>query len=1012
MSIIHLDDSIDPLRVTYTREWQLPTYLLLKEDVSLMEYTCDSAQTECKINLKITPLLDGASSSILTCEIASDFEIVPTSDPCNPNTSIVPVGNHDLTIKILDKNKNTILQTSTLTLRNIPEDNTIDPTKVVTDIIWQQPTYLLEKNDTTKTFYTCDAEKTECKVNLLVVPKLEGVESPKLSCHIATDFGFEENDCNPAELIIPKGNHTLTINTKNTATGDIISTRIIQIQWLPELIGGGGSFSVLDLTQAQIVIQSGLESDFVCKTETCQVNFLADIPAGVICNWDFWSGIFETADTDKKCNPGYVKFATDTSVKLTITDPNNSSNTLTKSIPIYRTKFSDVEKPLDWITAHISLQTKITSNKKLMSNGISCALWKAEKCSLNFTGTDSIGAKKWYWDFWDGTISEKENPWSHSFWFGTYHVRLTVSDGDKSHTALYEVVVVRDFGKVDCLDCENMRGKIQISAVLANPPHADTVEWIEITNISSENVSLDGCTIADETTDFDISGILDSGRILRLKQSTTGLNLWNSHESLKLMCGDALIDTFSWDFEIPTGYILRRKVLDATPEQAVIQRVIDGDTLDAVIGWVLTRVRLLGIDTPETVHPRKPVEKFGKEASEYTRKTLEGKTVWLTFDAEPVDHYGRRLAYVWQCDGLFSQTSCILFNAEVVTKWYGRMERRFEFRRYEEFDISEKEAKKAKLGIWSDHEVSRVMNELSADEKTIFLNEQEKEYLELQEELLAECLEAENEWCEEKKPKWSEVTEKISTLNATSKKSVMIAIFGRTWWKFPIKIEVYQNDIVIETLETISDEIGEYEIFWLPKSVGNYGIKILLQKDSDMVQKEKEITIDAVSPHFTSPLMADILLQGQITNNRWREGDIFHCRSREYCSVNVIAENNREDEVSYLWIFPDGSVSDEKNPWALKLQFGQHEILLITIDEITGEAVSSSLAIDHQPIPKKSRTSSKNSKYTLDLKDVPQDIGGGVVLQDGENPIKQLWINILLLFTLSGIVFLSMKYSR
>ena len=86
-------------------------------------------------------------------------------------------------------------------------------------------------------------------------------------------------------------------------------------------------------------------------------------------------------------------------------------------------------------------------------------------------------------------------------------------------------MVVRDFGKVDCLDCENMRGKIQISAVLANPPHADTVEWIEITNISSENVSLDGCMITDETGNFNISGILDSGRTLRLKQSTTGLNL-------------------------------------------------------------------------------------------------------------------------------------------------------------------------------------------------------------------------------------------------------------------------------------------------------------------------------------------------------------------------------------------------------------------------------------------------------------------------------------------------------
>lgn len=70
-----------------------------------------------------------------------------------------------------------------------------------------------------------------------------------------------------------------------------------------------------------------------------------------------------------------------------------------------------------------------------------------------------------------------------------------------------------------------MRGKIQISAVLANPPHADTVEWIEISNISSENVSLDGCKIADEMGDFDISGILDSDKTLRLKQSTTSLNL-------------------------------------------------------------------------------------------------------------------------------------------------------------------------------------------------------------------------------------------------------------------------------------------------------------------------------------------------------------------------------------------------------------------------------------------------------------------------------------------------------
>lgn len=145
-------------------------------------------------------------------------------------------------------------------------------------------------------------------------------------------------------------------------------------------------------------------------------------------------------------------------------------------------------------------------------------------------------------------------------------------------------MVVRDFGKIDCLNCENMHGKVQISAVLANPPHADTVEWVEITNSSSENVSLDGCMIGDETGGFDISSTLNHEATIRLRQSETGLSLGNAHESLRLICGDVLIDTFSWDFDIPTGYILRRKVLDATPEQAIIQRVIDGDTLDTVIG--------------------------------------------------------------------------------------------------------------------------------------------------------------------------------------------------------------------------------------------------------------------------------------------------------------------------------------------------------------------------------------------------------------------------------------------
>lgn len=74
-----------------------------------------------------------------------------------------------------------------------------------------------------------------------------------------------------------------------------------------------------------------------------------------------------------------------------------------------------------------------------------------------------------------------------------------------------------------------------------------------------------------------------------------------------------------------------------------------------------------------------------------------------------------------------------------------------------------------------------------------------------------------------------------------------------------------------ETLDTISDETGEYEVFWLPKLVGDYELKILLQKDADIVQKEKEFTIDSISAHFITPLKINIVLQGQITDNRWRD---------------------------------------------------------------------------------------------------------------------------------------------
>jgi micrococcal nuclease len=88
--------------------------------------------------------------------------------------------------------------------------------------------------------------------------------------------------------------------------------------------------------------------------------------------------------------------------------------------------------------------------------------------------------------------------------------------------------------------------------------------------------------------------------------------------------------------------------------QASVVRVVDGDTVAVSIGDREETVRLIGIDTPETVDPRSPVECFGREASERTKALLpEGAGVRLVADVEARDRYDRLLAYVYRDDGTF-----------------------------------------------------------------------------------------------------------------------------------------------------------------------------------------------------------------------------------------------------------------------------------------------------------------------------------------------------------------------
>ena len=87
-----------------------------------------------------------------------------------------------------------------------------------------------------------------------------------------------------------------------------------------------------------------------------------------------------------------------------------------------------------------------------------------------------------------------------------------------------------------------------------------------------------------------------------------------------------------------------------SPGPARVVAVVDGDTIEVQYGERRETVRLLGVDTPETVHPLRPVECFGPEASAFTRSRLLGRTVRLSYDRVRRDGYGRLLAYL-EVDG-------------------------------------------------------------------------------------------------------------------------------------------------------------------------------------------------------------------------------------------------------------------------------------------------------------------------------------------------------------------------
>lgn len=151
-------------------------------------------------------------------------------------------------------------------------------------------------------------------------------------------------------------------------------------------------------------------------------------------------------------------------------------------------------------------------------------------------------------------------------------------------------------------------------------------------------------------------------------------------------------------FALPS-HIASGNVFGIEGERAIVSKVVDGDTIELENGKV---VRLIGIDTPETVDPRRPVGCFGKEASNEVKKLLTGKEVLLQKDVSETDKYKRLLRYIFlPLDSPAGSGQVLFVNDYLVREGFAKVLTYPPDIKYnEQFRQAEKESRESKRGLW------------------------------------------------------------------------------------------------------------------------------------------------------------------------------------------------------------------------------------------------------------------------------------------------------------------------
>lgn len=133
---------------------------------------------------------------------------------------------------------------------------------------------------------------------------------------------------------------------------------------------------------------------------------------------------------------------------------------------------------------------------------------------------------------------------------------------------------------------------------------------------------------------------------------------------------------------------------DSPWNEGRVTRVIDGDTIDVDIDGEIFRVRYIGIDTPETQHPVRGEEPYGREAAAFNHKLVDGRRVQLEKDISETDRYGRLLRYVWLPDAN-------MVNALLVARGYARVSTYPpDVRHAQDFLELERLARLEGIGLW------------------------------------------------------------------------------------------------------------------------------------------------------------------------------------------------------------------------------------------------------------------------------------------------------------------------